>query len=327
MLCGEYHVLTRGAQALAFALVAYLEIYVRYGTAARQSLLLHSNLWEMPRRVDAQTGHDSMLVATVGALMPPGKHRIEEIRINSQLHPSYGFGSSSALRLGLVYIAYLQTCGGSLLVPQAKRWQLARQAFALQKKSQQLASGYDVATQLVGGIVTYRSEGGEWPPSPNVQSLPAHTEKNARSNLKNCVHLFVGGRGTNTRTVTHATQNWLATQRQLPLAVVSDRLRCAFLGTLHDLHNLPTLIAATAQWREWFASSPHFPRRVDTALHGVHGRDREWSWKTSGAGGEDALIVIGLQQNITAVTARLAALGWQRYHYNIATHGIHWQRV
>ena len=147
MLCGEYHVLARGARALAFTLDAYLEVYVRYGTTMREELTLHSNLWDAPRQINAETVSDNMLVATVVELLPSGQHRVEELRVTSQLHPSFGFGSSSALRLALVYAAYLQAQGDSLLIPPAKRWQLAGRAFALQKKSQRFASGYDVATQ------------------------------------------------------------------------------------------------------------------------------------------------------------------------------------
>ena len=134
MLCGEYHVLTLGARALAFTLDAYLAVGACYGTHARDSLTLHSNLWAAPRHIDATTLGDDMLVATVCELMP-AQHNVETISVTSQLQPHYGFGSSSALRLALTFIAYLQQQRGRLTIPPAKRWQLAGQAFALQKKT------------------------------------------------------------------------------------------------------------------------------------------------------------------------------------------------
>lgn len=327
MLCGEYHVLTRGARALAFTLDAYLEVYVRYGTRVRQSLLLHANLWDAPRQINAETVSDDMLVATVGELLPSGQHRVEELRVTSQLHPSFGFGSSSALRLALACIAYLQAQGGSLLIPPAQCWQLAGQAFALQKKSQQFASGYDVATQCLGGIVEYCSAGGDWPDMSNVQSLQAVAKEDLRGNLASSVHLFIGGKGADTTSVMRSTKNWLAAQGHLPMITASEALRHAFIDTLRDLRNLHTLVAAMAQWRVWFAASPYFPAHIDAALRTVRGRDRQWSWKTSGAGGEDALIVVGHKQDIGAVTACLVELGWQRYDYHVVEGGLQLQRL
>ena len=329
MLCGEYSVLICGARSLAFALDAYLEVYVRYGTTARESLTLHSNLWRAPRHVDATTVCDDMLVATVCALMPSGQHTVEELRVTSQLNPRYGFGSSSALRLALAYIASLQTLGGRLTMPPAQRWQIAGQAFALQKTSQRLASGYDVATQCVGGIVDYRSCGGEWPGYQEVQPMQALGDEDQHSNLRDVVHIFIGGKGADTTTVMHDTKNWIDAQGHLPMITVSDPLRRAFIDALRDLNEdtLHTLIAAMAQWRVWFSDSPHFPTHIDAALRTVNWRDRQWSWKTSGAGGEDALIVVGHQEDTTAVAACLAELGWQRFDYHVTERGLQLHRV
>lgn len=324
MLCGEYHVLTGGARALAFTLNTYLEVYVRYGTAVRESLTLHSNLWSAPRQIDASTACDDMLSTTVCELMPAGEHRVDEIRVTSQLNPQHGFGSSSALYLALTFIAYLQRRGGSLIVPSAKRWQLAGQAFELQQKRQGLASGYDVATQFVGGIVAYRSGGGKWPYRRTVQVF---ADEDLHRNLSEVVHLFIGGQGADTTAVMCDTKDWLDTQGHSSMISTTTALQQAFADTLHDLNNLRTLIEATAQWREWFSASPHFPASIDAALRAIIGLDHKWSWKTSGAGGEDALIVIGYRADITAVSACLVALGWHGFDYSVAQHGMQWRRV
>ncbi len=327
MLCGEYYVLVRGARALAFALDTYLEVYVRYDTAVRESLTLHSDLWDAPRQIDAATARDDMLVSTVCELMPPGKHKVEEIRVTSQLDPQFGFGSSSALRLALTLIAFLQQRGGSLIVPHAKRWQLAGQAFALQKESQGLASGYDVATQFVGGIVEYRSCGGEWPYFLDVMPMRPFEDEDLLGHLSEVVHIFIGGRGADTTTVMRATKDWIDSQGHLPMVMNTDQLQSAFSATLRDLGKLHTLIEAMAQWRAWFSASPHFPTHIDAALRTVSGRDSLWSWKTSGAGGEDALIVVGYEQDITAIPSHLAKLGWQRFDYRVAERGLSLRRV
>lgn len=111
------------------------------------------------------------------------------------------------------------------------------------------------------------------------------------------------------------------------MITTTTALQRAFADTLHDLNNLHTLIEATAQWRRWFSASPHFPTHIDAALRTINGRDRKWSWKTSGAGGEDALIVIGYRADITAVSACLVALGWQNFDYRVAQHGMQLRRV
>ena len=327
MLCGEYYVLTHGARALAFALDSYLEVYARYGTSTRASLTLHSNLWDTPMQIDNDTDPAEWLAVIVCELLQAGEHKVEEIRVNSQFKPNYGFGASSAMCLAFTFIAFLQARGGSLIVPQAKRWHLAGQAFELQKKSQLRASGYDVATQAVGGIVDYRSCGGEWPSYQSVQPLEAYEDEDLHGNLRDIVHIFVGGKGANTPIVMHETIKWLNAQGHLPMIEITRALHRAFSKTLHDLHHLPELIAATAKWRAWFSASPHFPPQVAQALQTVNGIDRKWSWKTTGAGGEDAIIVIGYQEDITAVTARLAELDWQHYDYAIATRGLQLHRL
>ena len=324
MLCGEYHVLARGGRALAFALDTSLDVHVRYSNTLRQELLLNSDLWPAPQRIDANTASRDLLIDTVQALLPAGKHKVEAISIKSELSPSYGFGSSSALRLALVFGAHLQDRQVSLQISPAKRWQLGRQAFALQKEQQGQASGYDVATQLLGGIVTYESGGNEWPAAKQVKVLNG---SDLHANLLSFVHIFTGGKGAHTTTVLHATQTWLLAERlQTQLQQTMDTLHDAFTATLrtpHPVHRR-ALIAAVAHWRQLFATAPHFPTHIEGALQTVSGLDCSWSWKTSGAGGEDALLVIGLAADISAVRACLAQLGWHYYNYNVTNQGLHY---
>ena len=177
---------------------------------------------------------------------------------------------------------------------------------------------------VLGGIVEYCSAGGDWPARSSVQAI---ANEDLHSNLVSWVHLFIGGQGADTTSVMQTTNNWLAAQGHTPMITASVALQRAFLDTLHDLRNLHTLIAAMAQWRVWFAASPYFPTHIDTALQAVSGRDSRWSWKTTGAGGEDALIVVGHQRDIGGVTACLAELGWQRYNYRVSEGGLQLRRL
>ena len=327
MLCGEYFSLIGSSVAIAFALDTYLEVYVRYGTEMRQSLTLRSNLWEASQQVDADSDRESILVDSICQLMPAGEHRVEEIAVTSQLDPRHGFGSSSALYLSLSVIAFLQQRATNLIIPPAKRWQLAGRGFELQKKNQGLASGYDIATQFVGGVVNYHSEGGKWPYWGEARPFRDYDIEELHDNLTEVVHLFVGGQGADTAVVARDTMKWIDGQGHVPMVVASMELEYAFTNTLRDLTNLKRLIKAVAQWREWFSDSPHFPKHIESALRPVSWRDRKWSWKTSGAGGEDALIVVGYQKDIVSVTTCLVEQGWRPFDYDVAEQGMQLRRV
>lgn len=336
MLCGEYLVLYGvGSTAIAFAIDSYLEVYARYGTTKRESLTLRSNLWDKERQIDANTERDEMLIDSICELMPAGEHKVEEIVVTSQLDPRHGFGSSSALYMALTTIAFLQQRATNLIIPQAKRWQLAGQAFELQKQRQGLASGYDIATQFAGGLVKYSSDGGKWPyyggaTRPLVrwgESFEGEVAHDLHDELSEIVHLFVGGRGSDTTTVIRDTDKWLSSHGHLPLVIQTRELESSFIDALRNPEKLPELIAATARWRAWFCTSPHFPLRIEMALYAVSGRDQKWSWKTSGAGGGDAIIVIGHRQDITEVIECLAEYGWHPFNYKVAERGIKFRRV
>ena len=53
------------------------------------------------------------------------------------------------------------------------------------------------------------------------------------------------------------------------------------------------LIERTKAHRLILEQMPMFPTQIAKCLEGVEGKDKTWSYKTSGSGGEDALIVIG----------------------------------
>ena len=327
------------SKAIAFAIDSYLKVYARYGTKQRESLTLRSNLWDSARQIDANTERDDLLIDSVCELMPAGKHKVEAITVTSQLNPRHGFGSSSALYLALTTIAFLQRRATNLNISKAKRWRLAGRAFKLQKQRQGLASGYDIATQCTGGLIEYSSNGGQWPYyglatkelTKNVGSYEGGYYKSRdydlHDELSKIVHLFVGGRGADTATVVRDTDKWLKNQSQLALGMFTSELERAFRDTLPRPYDLRELIKATAQWRTWFTSSPHFPLHVEMGLRNVSGRDEKWSWKTSGAGGEDAIIVIGHKEDIAEPTECLAKIGWQPFNYNVAKRGLRLRKV
>ncbi len=73
-----------------------------------------------------------------------------------------------------------------------------------------------------------------------------------------------------------------------------------------------TLVRAVAAHRQLFTGAPHFPQALAVALSEVDGCDLTWSFKTTGAGGEDALLLVGLEADLRAPAAVLKTLGWRR---------------
>lgn len=316
MLSGEYAVLLPGGSALAFALNRYLRVYIEGNNDRSQAVTVTSNLWESERRVTADTGHHDALSAAVAKLFIGAGSGAKKISVVSELCPSHGFGSSSALRLALVFGAYRLTHPH---IPRAKHSQLARMAFVMQKEQQKHASGYDVITQLTGGVVRYDNTGNGWP--GRVTTL------NPATTLSQFIHIFVGGEGAETTRVLRITRAWLQRNNHISqLERSSAELTAAFSVALQELNptSSRSLIKAVAEWRKLFVTSPCFPAAVKEVLEDVPGLDQKWSYKTSGAGGADALIVVGLQPDIDVVIAQLEKISWQRLDYAVEYEGIRW---
>ena len=309
MLCGEYDVLFKGGGSLAFAIDSYLQLLVILGEHTSQTLAV------VNMQSDSDTAVSKMLATVAEELLAP-LEVVAEVKLWSQLHPSYGFGSSSALLLALN--AARVSIDTERKLKEKERWQIAKASFQQQLRYQGHASGYDTLTQFLGGIVRYR-----------------HTEewgKNARS-LKNYLdvtkylHIYVGGKGAETRSTVANTLTWLQKESNFPtLRLISEQLMQAFLHTCKN-NTLETLITACAHWRSFFQHAPCFPARIEKVLSNIEGCDKNWSYKTSGAGGEDALLIIGWRRHLQQVDAALGQLGWSRHPYSVDVGGMtaEWQ--
>lgn len=318
ILSGEYAILRRGSSCLVSTLQRYLHLRVVCGPR-RGALPVSSNLWEQTRYCDATTPRGEMLLDTIAELqLSAPEYNIAALKVVSDLDPVDGFGSSSALRLALVGAAHL-TKTGTTRLDERSRWQLAERAFRLQQQRQGLASGVDVIAQLCGGIVRCGNDGEAWPGTVHRYAPPTHAR------LAQFVHLFTGVRGAATTHVLHTTQRWLrAGGREQHLLAVSAALDRAFAAILDDgsRNNLHALIAATAAWRKFFADAPGFPQQLRATLQNLAGCDQHWSYKTCGAGGNDAFIVIGRRADITDVITCLAAHQRQQLVLPVATQGL-----
>jgi hypothetical protein len=189
---------------------------------------------------------------------------------------------------------------------------LAKEAYLLQKKSQARASGYDVATQFVGGLVDFEKGDDDlaWPKVLRVD------DGTMQKSLPTLVHLFGGGAGAPTSPVMTSTFSWLEARGKLDaLGQANDVLREAFFAafrTPDDQAAVRHLCAATGAQRRLFADAPSFPRSIADRLSSLPGCDVDWSFKTTGAGGEDALLLLGHRRHLSFAEEALKDLGWHR---------------
>lgn len=337
ILAGEYDVL-KGGTALAATVAPRLTVTLALADGHQGATHISSDLWTAPRylrRDDPVSfyGHDEMLTAAVAVALKTWNLPDLNVSVQSGFDVSSGFGSSSALRLAVL-------AAGKLLAhpdlnPSNTRESMkesmldcARLAYSLQKAAQSGASGYDIATQWLGGAVEFRCDthasSDRWPLQADTLPLSALNQLNEN------IHVFVGGAGAPTGKMMQSTMRWLdeagspdplatcglpadsSIQRWDILRVLSRNLVDAMRTLMaSDDHGNGQAIAAAAQLRRFFSNSPAFPQKVADTLAGVSGLDRVWSWKTTGAGGEDAIFLIGTKTNTREAKMKLINSGWR----------------
>ena len=320
MLFGEYCVLW-GEECLAFSLDRFMSIEAKLNQSGL--VCIESDLWS-----------EALLLSKTqpipkfaqGHIVIPLIERLQEIyptsglaiKIKSGWDVSEGLGSSSALCLG-VCLAVASLAKPSLSRLEAtypgELWDCAKIAWENQVEHQGFASGYDIACQLGGGLLGFAFNARQWPSS--IKSYePGH--------LAEFVRVYAGGQGAPTKGVGSKTLAWIE-QNQLKnrfIALMNDAKE-AFLHALAngDAELKSTAIAKIAELRKLLLLSPCFPRHIEDALKGCRGFDKEFTYKTSGAGGEDAIILFGSLEQTAEARDKLKSLGWFQLDINFPCHG------
>ncbi len=317
MLAGEYSVLDGGA-ALAVAVARSLTVDVAWadeGAADFIGCVVHSELWPQPGFVSvgsvAADYPTQPLLAAVAHALDLFHLPATRVSVQSELTVSYGIGSSSALRLGVLMAfsaASLRRQGRTQTA--ADGWFCASEALRLQRQAQTQASGYDLATQLSGGLCRFKS-------GPDLAHWPESIERASDSvlaRLSTLVRVYVGGAGAATTPLLLSTLTWLRETAQMPrLHALSEALQSAFTDALAAPHQeslVAALAAACGQHRQLFSAAPAFPTALARDLGVLAGCDSSWSFKTTGAGGEDAVLLIGEARATEAAAGVLARRGW-----------------
>jgi mevalonate kinase len=240
-----------------------------------------------------------------------------KVTVSSDIEIKHGVGSSSALRLGVCAAFFTIKNGPDHSRPGGLPLEAVNAAWQLQSEGQGVASGYDIATQYAGGLVefSYEYHDNKWKP---------HWFKHDLNNLSHIAHVFVGGIGAPTAQTTQTTSAWLeGANRHEKLLENSESLVDAFNMAIQwpEPRHIKKLIQACSATRQLFVGSPHFPTEVAEQIQSIPGCDKSWSWKTTGAGGEDAILLIGKASEISAAAQKLWDIGWHRINVPFSASG------
>jgi mevalonate kinase len=314
LLAGEYAVL-EGHPALSMAVDRYLTVTLTL--MAEGGWHLNSDLWPEPRLLDQAPPQD---IATEPLLQVAGfaQHHfaLPHVRceIHSDLDVRYGLGSSTALRLGVLLAAAALSQGYSS-IPDHVRLEAAALAFRMQRVQQSFASGYDVLTQALGGVILWTPDYRNWPGSALRTLDPAP--------IMPLLQVFVGGAGAPTQKVGGSVRAALEESgRQREFYEASNRvINCWLQLWQNEGDVLPQLCQEIAAQRRLFENLPYFPVDLFRSLEQCPGFDQTWTAKTTGAGGEDAILLIGTMEQTRMAAESLAREGWHRLPVHPAEHG------
>ena len=305
MLAGEYSVL-RGGRSLSFTVDKRLKAFA---TKCSDKFLIASNLWQDPIDLNQQrVGEPNPLLNTMEWAQQNWSANHAEIRITSQIEISDGLGSSSAVRLASLMAL------GELLDHSSSGWEIPRLLWSLQKKEQGFASGYDFVTQKTGGLVEFTPDYSQW---------PGDVTQRKWNKLEDHIHIFRGGAGAPTTTVAFSTSQWLRENGlESELDQKSENLIDQFLYFNRTGFDLAELVGAVRDHRKIFEKTPKFPSHLLRALSELKGFDKEWTFKTTGAGGEDSILLIGSKQAIQEAKSCLSVFQWQELGSPFCREGI-----
>ena len=309
MLAGEYSVLF-GGRFLASTLTSSITIKIR--EIDKPIISVHSNIWDKPLEISKSETSSTQEPSThifsqFEKFNAYQKANGFEVSISPKdFEVSYGIGSSSAIRIAI--IRGLNDLLGLDLDTSEISWL----AYKDQKETQGKASGYDILTQvktgLVGGVIN--NDRHAWPGDISSVAMPP--------DMLNKFSIFVGGRGAPTKQLvkamlSHIEKNDLSTQIKSTsdnlIDILSSR-ECTFEQARDSIIAL----------RKCFEATPAYPSRVAEALESVPGLDVVFTWKTTGAGGEDAILLFGnISQNLSTA---LNTIGYKKAPFDLTNSDI-----
>jgi phosphomevalonate kinase len=328
LLAGEYSIL-HGSPGIAMALDSFMEITV--SPAQDRTSSIQSSLWGKPVVLDPSKpyqGRDPLIrtVCRGREIFQPPPFILD---IPKGLPIGAGIGSSSALGLGVLFGLALFS-GNQDNPPCLKDWKdpwtIARIALDLARQNQGgLASGYDLLCQLLGGIPCF-----ELPEDQNL--WPGHKIRSliyGEKFVQDHIHLFFleKGPGAPTAPLLKKQTQWFAqdpnsraTLTSLNRPIVETLSQKLEKSEAFDLD----FFFMIRELRLFLGHSPAFETPIHNSIKRLDlGLDQTWTYKSTGAGGEDALIFFGPPDAIAPVEQELKILGWKRLPFTVSPLGSH----
>ncbi len=311
MLAGEYAVLD-GCRSLAFTVDRFLELDAK--KSKEDCYRVSSTIWKEDELfTDLSLKTNPLLDAVFFA----SKESFCDVSVDSELRIEDGMGSSSALRLAAFSALSKKAENKKLVREWTSSIDIARKAYERQLVEQGSASGYDIMTQLHGGLVVMKGKEDSW---------PNHSYKADSSQFSDWVHIIVGGKGAPTEAQMGSTTKWLKENSLWDeLKLISEDLVDEMLSFFKapSSNIFQSLIKKISIHRNLFKDSPKFPKELASLLESLEGFETNWTYKTTGAGGEDAVLLIGKKEHIDAVVESVAKLGWNLFDGSFSELGAH----
>lgn len=322
MLAGEYAVLY-GGRALAVTVDCSLRVEVSKNSGF-DGLVIFSNIWSEPKKLtwsEASRAKEPAfsIAAKMMTIIEKKEHACTKKKTGLNIFistdnfkVSYGVGSSSALRIATIkavakYFDY-----------DISDKETAKLAYQDQLEAQGKASGYDILTQLYGGVICSTTLGkidkvGKLALGKDRQWPGEHqSHQGSYDFINRHIHIFTAQTGSATGPLVQITSHAIETRHlQQELLALSESLIDKVLDKKPDLSQV---ILSSRQLRAFFKELPCASSKIYDALSGIEAEHPSFTWKQTGAGGEDAILLIGPYPDVAA--KNLKTIGYCKAPFN-----------
>ena len=307
MLSGEYGVLDGGS---CIATTLKSEMQVEVIKREDQRIVVSSDIWPKTLSFSKVADLDEGTPALHAVKFALQKYRMTgvEVSISSNFNTSFGFGSSSALRLGI--LLGMRALAIRSYPAFEERLEVLEDARKLQATFQKLGSGYDFVTQFYGGLVHI-----------DFSKTPYEVGHfSSDLNLSRVFHPVVGGDGDVTAHSVVNTLDWLHGRdlyREFRSSM--DELVLSMKSLLDEKSfDVSSVIRANARVQSIMRECPSYPSVVKK-LESLSGYNDLWTVKPTGAGGEDALLFIGPETELEEAFSVVKNAGWKKLENEFAS--------
>lgn len=308
MLSGEYAVLL-GAEALAFTLDTFLDVYV--SVSDDECFHISSQFWN--RELVFKNFEDEVLKPYQGPLLK-ALQRAQEIYKNPPLMINIPYSFDKTAGVGSSSAVILASClASSLYVSEFSKEECCELSWKIQRSLQGQASGYDVFTQAYGGLVSYRMN-----ECHKIKSVEID-----EANFRDYIHIYAGGKGSSTQTLLQDCLAYIEKEKiHESLLKVSEELTQCLKYFLQKGRDFDSVLKSVDNHSNLLSAFPHAPRDLCECLKNLDGYGETWTFKTTGAGGEDSLLFLGRESDLKEAKKYMQDRGWYPLLANFSTQGL-----